>query len=96
MNKKGARKKRWTVHREFEPNRLSADIMIQAYAQIIPPQVQVVRLGINQTETSGRIEEPRRGPQAEKVGEERPQYRNSNLHPHHFLVIDPITKIEVA
>lgn len=96
MNRKAATQKRWTVHREFEPNRLSADIMIQAYAQLIPPQVRVVRLGMNQTEMSGEPQNPGQYPRAGKMRGERLQCRNSNLPPHYSLVIDPITKKEVA
>jgi hypothetical protein len=96
MNKKRATKKRWTVHREFEPNRLSADIMIQAYAQLIPPQVRVIRLRMNQTETSGGGQESRQGSRANKVEEEQPQCSNSNRHPEYSLVIGSITKKEAA
>jgi hypothetical protein len=70
--------------------------MIQAYAQIIPPQVRVIHLGLNQTETSSENQKPRQDSRAERVGKECSQSVGSNRPQEYFLVIDPITKKEVA
>ena len=94
MNKRRATKKRWIVHRKFEPNRLSTDIMVQAYAQIIPQHVRVVRLGVSQAETPGdRSQKPPQGPRKGKVS---PQHSSNDHPPKRSLVIDSITKKEVV
>lgn len=41
MNSKRHGNEIWSVHRKFEPNRLSHDILAQAYEQIVPQKFRV-------------------------------------------------------
>jgi hypothetical protein len=42
MSKQSAMQRRWKVQRTFEPNRLSADILAQAYQKIVSQRVRVI------------------------------------------------------
>jgi hypothetical protein len=42
MTQKRATARRWTVIRQFEPNRLAGEIMARAYGQVIPGHVRVM------------------------------------------------------
>jgi hypothetical protein len=40
-----SRKQReWIVHRKYEPNRLSQNIMAQAYSKVVPHHVRILRV----------------------------------------------------
>ena len=44
MSQKQATQRRWIVHRTFELDRLSPATLIQAYAQLVPAHMRVLRL----------------------------------------------------
>lgn len=44
MSRKRQRRRRWIVHREYEPNRLSQAILEQAYAKIVPQHIRILRV----------------------------------------------------
>lgn len=89
MSQKQATQRRWTVHRTFEPDRLSVTTLIQAYAHIVPHHIRVLRLP--EAEGSPNTKQiPRSDPMRPKITEAvwpQPQ-------PEEALVIEPITKQE--
>jgi hypothetical protein len=51
MSRKRQRR-RWIVHRKYEPTRLSQAIMEQAYTTIVPRYIQVLRVPTGELEES--------------------------------------------
>jgi hypothetical protein len=43
MSRERRRERRWTVHRKFEPNRLSQATLERAYTTIVPQYILVLR-----------------------------------------------------
>jgi hypothetical protein len=38
------KQREWIVHRKYEPNRLSQNIMAQAYSKVVPHHVRILRV----------------------------------------------------
>jgi hypothetical protein len=97
MSQKQQTKRRWIVHRQFEPNRLSLAILVEAYTQIVPPHVRVLRLPADSPETPGqRPNGPTPHPLDSQVTPEGIRSSGNDRQRRNCLVIDRITKREVC
>jgi hypothetical protein len=97
MSPKRQTKRKWIVHRRFEPNRLSPAMLVQAYAQVVPQYVRVLRLPADVPET------PQKWCSDQKQGQLDIGVRPEIIRPAGYdrqvkcsLVIDAITKKEAC
>src|SRR5574341_1270199 len=97
MNQKRQTKRRWIVHRQFEPTRLSPAILVQAYAQIVPLHVRVLRLPAGSSEAlQQRFDDLQPSPLDNQVTPESIK-SSDNARPNRGgLVIGAITKKEAC
>jgi len=88
MSQKRATQRRWIVYRTFEPDRLSSATLVQAYSQLVPAHIRVLRLP------------PVLGPAEAPLNDQRPAQIIESIGPQlelaPALVIEAITKQEVA
>jgi hypothetical protein len=97
MNQKQQTKRRWIVHRQFEANRLSPGILVQAYAQVVPPHVRVLRLPEGSSEAAQQqFEGPLSKPAESQTVVESAKGSDGAGQTRHSLVIDVITKKEAC
>jgi hypothetical protein len=54
MSRKRQRR-RWIVHRKFEPNRLSPAMLEQAYAKIVPQHIRILRVPVGEMEGPQKV-----------------------------------------
>jgi hypothetical protein len=95
MSQKRQTKRRWIVHRQFEANRLSPAILVQAYAQIVPPHVRVLRLPAGSSEApQQRFNDPQSNPLDSPITPENIKSSGDDRQTRNCLVIDAITKQE--
>jgi hypothetical protein len=97
MNQKQQTKRRWIVHRQFEANRLSPVILVQAYAQVVPPHVRVLRVPTGSSEAPGqRFDRPPSNPVESQAMPESAKSSDHACQTRDGLVIDVITKKEAC
>jgi hypothetical protein len=97
MNQKQQTKRRWIVHRQFEANRLSPVILVQAYAQVVPSHVRVLRLPAGSSEApQQQFDGPLSKPVESQAIVESAKSSDCVGQTRHSLVIDVITKKEAC
>ncbi len=55
MSRERQKRKRWNVHRKFEPNRLSYTTLEQAYAKIVPQHIRILDVPAGEMEEPGEV-----------------------------------------
>jgi hypothetical protein len=97
MSQKQQTKRRWIVHRQFEANRLSPGILVQAYAHVVPPHVRVLRLPAGSAEApQQRFDGPLSKPVESQAMLESAKSSGNACQTRDGLVIDVITKKEAC
>lgn len=85
------------MHRQFEPTRLSPAILVQAYAQIVPLHVRVLRLPVGGSEAlQPRFDDLQPNPLDNQVTPEGLKSSDNTRPTKGGLVIDVITKKEAC
>jgi hypothetical protein len=93
MSQQRATQRRWMVQRTFEPDRLSATTLVQAYAHLVPYHIRVLRLPLASAAAEA-TQEPKQVHLSDRARSKitdlaDPQRQDA-------LVIEPITKKEAC